>query len=136
FLHLSFVQPHPPLTPLDPYFRLYLDKDLPGARLGDWAPPFSGSERGIAPDSPTGPFDPGIIRRATAAYYALITHVDHCIAAILDQWMGYRSPGVRDPLYILFSSDHGEMLGDHQLFRKSLGYEASARVPFFITGKN
>lgn len=66
----------------------------------------------------------------------MINHLDDCIASILEQWRGYGSPDGDSPLYILFSSDHGEMLGDHQLFRKSLGYEASARVPFFITGQN
>ena len=35
---------------------------------------------------------------------------------------------------MVFSSDRGEMLGDHHFFRKSLGYEASSRVPFFISG--
>jgi arylsulfatase len=134
FLHLSFFHPHPPLVPVEHYFNRYLAKDLPDATLGDWSPSFQGQTR--APDSPTGPFDPEIIRRARAAYYALLNQIDDCIASVLEQWTGYGSPDARAPLYILFSSDHGEMLGDHQLFRKSLGYEASARVPFFLTGRN
>jgi arylsulfatase len=70
------------------------------------------------------------------AYYALITHLDDCIAHVLERLTGYQSPFAGQPLRVLFSSDHGEMLGDHHLFRKSLGYEASARVPFFFTGFN
>jgi arylsulfatase A-like enzyme len=131
-MHLSFVQPHPPLVPLDHYFQRYLNKDIPDATLGDWCPQYQGQSRPA--NAATGPFDPGIIRRATAGYYALINHIDDCLAALLDQWRGYGSPDANDPLYIIFSSDHGEMLGDHQLFRKSLGYEASANVPFFISG--
>ncbi len=92
--------------------------------------------RVVAPDAPSGPFDPEIIRRATAAYYALINHIDDCIAHVIEQWTGYGSSDAGAPYYVLFSSDHGEMLGDHQLFRKSLGHEASSRVPFFITGAN
>lgn len=134
FLHLSFFHPHPPFVPLDHYFRRYLAKDIPPPTLGAWCA--TGAPGVAAPHSATGPFDPEIMRRATAAYYALINHIDDCIAHVLEQWTGYGSPDAKAPYYLLFSSDHGEMLGDHQLFRKSLGYEASARVPFFITGAN
>src|SRR5699024_6341538 len=37
-----------------------------------------------------------------------------------------------DDTVILFTSDHGEMLGDHHMWRKTFPYEASARVPFFV----
>ena len=134
FLHLSFFHPHPPFVPLDHYLQRYLAKDIPPAVIAEWA---KRESRGVtSPHSPTGPFDPEIIRRATAAYYALINHIDDCIAHVIEQWTGYGSPDANAPYYLLFSSDHGEMLGDHHLFRKSLGYEASARVPFFITGAN
>lgn len=132
FLHLSFFHPHPPFVPPGHYFQRYLAKDIPPPALGDWC------ERGpmgvTSPHSATGPFEPGIMRRATAAYYALINHIDDCIAHVLEQWTGYGSPDADAPYYLVFSSDHGEMLGDHHLFRKSLGYEASARIPFFVSG--
>lgn len=134
FLHLSFFHPHPPFVPLNDYFQRYQAKDLPPPMLGDWSPGGPADVR--APNSATGPFDPEQMKRATAAYYALINHIDDCIAYVLEQWTGYGSPDANAPYYLLFSSDHGEMLGDHQLFRKSLGYEASARVPFFISGGN
>lgn len=136
FLHLSFFHPHPPLVPPAAYFDRYLAKDLPGPVIGDWAGHEGPVPVGIGADSATGPFDPAIIQRATAAYYALINHIDDCIAHVLESWCEYGNPRSAEPLYILFSSDHGEMLGDHHLFRKSLGYEASARVPFFISGLN
>jgi choline-sulfatase len=37
-------------------------------------------------------------------------------------------------MYVVFTSDHGEMLGDHGLFNKSLAYEASLRVPLIVGG--
>src|SRR5690625_124654 len=40
--------------------------------------------------------------------------------------------GVYDNTVILFVSDHGELLGDHRLFRKTLPYEGSAKVPLII----
>jgi len=135
FLHLSFFHPHPPLVPTRDYLERYLAKDLPDAVLGEWVP--DGPPRpGTPSDSAVGPFDAEQIRRAKAAYYALIHHIDDCIAHVIEAWREYGNPRTKDPMYVVFSSDHGEMLGQHHLFRKSLGYEASSHVPFFISGFN
>jgi arylsulfatase A-like enzyme len=40
--------------------------------------------------------------------------------------------GLRENTWILFTSDHGEMMGDHHLFRKGYAYEGSARVPLIV----
>src|SRR5699024_6369916 len=64
------------------------------------------------------------------AYYALITHIDHKIGRFL---MAMQEYGVYDDTVILFVSDHGELLGDHHLFRKSLPYEGSAKVPLILS---
>jgi arylsulfatase A-like enzyme len=135
FLHLSFTHPHPPLVPTQAYLQRYMDKEMPPPTVGDWAPG-GGDPIGIPADSATGPFAPEIINRAKAGYYALINHIDDCIAHVLERWLEYGNPRAREPLYIVFSSDHGELLGDHHLFRKSLAYEGSAHVPFFISGYN
>lgn len=90
----------------------------------------------MASDEAVGPFDPDIIMRAKAPYYALINHIDDCVAHVLERWQEYGNSRRQEPLYVVFSSDHGEMLGDHHLFRKSLGYESSSHVPFFIGGYN
>lgn len=135
FLHLSFYHPHPPFVPPRDYLDRYLEKDLPDSPMGDWVPDLP-PRPGIAADSAVGPFDAEQIRRAWAAYYALIHHIDDCVAHVIESWREYGNPRTQEPLYILFSSDHGEMLGQHQLFRKSLAYEASSHVPFFISGYN
>jgi arylsulfatase len=135
FLHLSFTHPHPPLVPTRSYLERYGRKEMPGPVLGDWIPQ-GAPVPGIALDSATGPFGEDIIRRAQAGYYALINHIDDCVAHVLERWLEYGNPRQREPLYVVFSSDHGEMLGDHHLFRKSLPYEGSSRVPFFISGFN
>jgi arylsulfatase A-like enzyme len=41
--------------------------------------------------------------------------------------------GVAENTVILFTSDHGEMMGDHQYFRKCLPYEGSAKIPFILS---
>ena len=64
-------------------------------------------------------------------YYACITQLDHQIGRIME---ALALDGEMENTYILFLSDHGELLGDHNLYRKSLPYEGSARVPFLISG--
>ncbi len=135
FLQLSFTHPHPPLVPPQAYLDRYEAKALSAPTLGSWAPRGT-PPPGLHPASPSGPFDEDIMRRAKAGYYALINHIDDCVAHVLERWMEYGNPRVKEPLYVIFSSDHGELLGDHHLFRKSLPYEGSSHVPFFISGFN
>jgi len=136
FLHLSFTAPHPPLTPPQAYWDRYAGLQMPAPNLGDWVPKVDEAPRGLHPDAACGPFDADVIRNAWVGYYALISHIDDCIAYVLERWQEYGNPRKDEPVWIVFSSDHGEMLGDHHLFRKSLPYEASSHVPFFLGGLN
>lgn len=135
FLHVSFVAPHPPLIPPQCYWDRYAGREDLRPAIAQWAPGTS-PRRGLSPDAAAGPFDPGEIRGAIAGYYGLINHIDDRIAYVIDRFFEYGSPRAKEPTWILFSSDHGEMLGDHHLFRKSLPYEASAHVPLFVSGRN
>lgn len=135
FLHLSFTHPHPPLVPPTFYLDRYMRHADLAPTIGAWAPS-EPARPGVDPNAAAGPYRADEIHEAIAAYYALINHIDDRIAFVLERWMEYGNPRAREPLLILFTSDHGEMLGDHHLFRKSLPYEASAHVPFFLTGFN
>jgi len=138
FLHLSFWAPHPPLIPPQAYWDRYKGMDYRAA-IGDWTPNFDdipGLNRGLDPSSATGPFGIEEIRDAAAGYFGLINHVDDRISFVLDRLFEYGNPRSKEPTYIIFTSDHGEMLGDHHLWRKTVAYEASAHVPFFISGRN
>jgi len=136
FLHLSFVAPHPPLIPPRCYFERYIDRKDLVPHIGAWVPPFDETPRGIDPASAVGPFPPDEIHDAIAGYYGLINHIDDRIQYVIDRFFEYANPRSRQPTWILFSSDHGELLGDHHLFRKSMPYEGSAHVPLFISGRN
>ncbi|MEM1012232.1 MAG: sulfatase-like hydrolase/transferase [Planctomycetota bacterium] len=136
FLHLSFWAPHPPLVPPQAYWGLYKDHDAKPT-VGDWARGLE--ERGSAGrpvDGAVGPFDDVELRRAMAGYFGLIQHVDDRINTVLDRYFEYGTSRRHEPTLVLFTSDHGEMLGDHHLWRKSLPYEGSAHVPLFVTGLN
>jgi choline-sulfatase len=71
-------------------------------------------------------FPEDVVRRARAAYYGLITYLDEKIGQLLNV---LDETGQRDNTVIVHVSDHGEMNGEHGMWRKSNFYEASARIP-------
>ncbi|NOY79977.1 MAG: arylsulfatase [Kiritimatiellaeota bacterium] len=133
FLTVSFNAPHPPLTPPAFYLDRYLRLDLPGPAIGDWAvaPP----DRGLGSDVQSDHVDlrGEALHAARAGYYGLINHVDDQLYRLLGAHTGL-DPKTRRRTYIIFTTDHGEMLGDHYLFRKCYPYEGSARIPLLIQG--
>jgi arylsulfatase len=136
FLHLSFWAPHPPLIPPQAYWDRYHRRHRRKPTISEWTPQFDRVPRGIPDDSPTGPFTEEDMHDAAAGYFGLINHVDDRIRHVLSRLFEYGSPRAKEPTLILFTSDHGELLGDHHLWRKSMAYEGAAHVPFFITGRN
>jgi len=68
---------------------------------------------------------PAGMRQFRAGYYGLINHIDEQIGRIL------RCIDKSNTI-ILFVADHGEMLGDHGLYRKTRALEGSARIPFIL----
>ena len=70
-----------------------------------------------------------VVRRARAGYYALITYLDEKIGELLN---ALDETGQRENTVIIHLSDHGDMNGEHGMWRKSNFYEASARVPLQI----
>jgi len=66
---------------------------------------------------------------ARRAYYALCTHIDHQLRLVLGT---LREEGLLDDTVIVFTADHGDMLGDHGMWAKRLYYEASACVPMIL----
>jgi len=58
-----------------------------------------------------------------------MTNIDHQLNRLIET---LRQFGVGDDTWICFTSDHGELMGDHDLFRKGLPYEGSAGVPLLL----
>lgn len=125
FLWSSFIAPHPPFDVPEEWADLYKDKTLPP--LKESKTPISELAEGnksIA-DYP----DETYLRRARELYFASISFVDYNIGKIIRQ---LKEMGEYDNTLIIFTSDHGEMLGDHGTFQKFLPYDGSARIPFMI----
>lgn len=127
FLWASFVAPHPPYLPPAPYFAMYSGRDLRPPVNGAWASrPDPGQNTA---DGFTAALSEAQTRRMQAGYYGSITHLDHQIGRLLRE---LKDEGVLQDTVILFTSDHGEMLGDHYMLRKSQGYQGSVHVPLVL----
>lgn len=129
FLNLSFHRPHPPIDPPEFYWNLYQKKEWEEVPIGDWAKRHDKPVIGL--NAWEGQLKEEALQRMRMGYYAQITHIDSQIGRF---FRTLRSIG-QMPDYIIFTSDHGEMLGDHHLFRKTYAYEGSAAVPCIIWEK-
>ena len=130
FLTVSYLAPHPPLQPPAFYFERYLRTGVPPPVIGDWArlPASGGIGDDVSADSIRLEGERLLCLRA--GYYGLINHVDDQIRRLLNPVIGI--PRLAPNTIVVFTSDHGEMLGDHYLFRKQLPYEPAARIPLMI----
>lgn len=124
FLNVSYHQPHQPVTPPQAYWDRYINAKLPEPVVGDWARVFDEPQIGQPVASWRTQLTPAQQRQFQAGYYGCINHIDDQIGRLL--------VALPKNTVILFVSDHGEMLGDHQWIRKRTPYEGSARVPFII----
>lgn len=133
FITASYYAPHPPLLPPAFYYERYRNLDLPETAIGDWEERPAGSERGCGVDANRVVLEGEALRSAQAGYFGLINHIDDQVYSLLFEFRR-RAAARGRPWVVIFTSDHGEMLGDHHLFRKCEPYEGSSRVPFLIQG--
>ncbi|WP_282610285.1 sulfatase-like hydrolase/transferase [Pelagibius sp. Alg239-R121] len=132
-LFVSFVSPHYPLTAPKPFFDLYDGCEIPDPLDRETASctghPVLREMAGFWDyDSH---FDPDKRRLARRCYYGLCSFLDDNIRQVLEALED--SEQARDTL-ILYLSDHGEMLGNHGFWTKSLMYEDSVAIPFLLAG--
>jgi choline-sulfatase len=125
-LKVSLNQPHYPYTADAERFGYYLNRVRPFLDQPVSPHPFL-NRRQVRPGVDASERE---IRRATAAYYAMVETIDGQYGAVLD---ALRHVG-QDPddWLVVYTSDHGEMLGEHGIWEKQKFYEASARVPLIV----
>lgn len=129
FLKTSFARPHSPYDPPAYYFDLYRNKELPEPAVGEWASVHDVPEDAASPAAWRGVRRKEEIMRARAGYYGAINFIDHQIGRLL---FHLQKKGLWNNTVILFTSDHGDMMGDHNLWRKTYAYEGSAHIPLIV----
>lgn len=129
FLMASFVRPHSPFDAPAEYFEMYYGKELVEPALGDWVDRSLTESDGMVIDSVHGRHDAELRHQAMAGYYACITHIHHQIGRLVT---ALEPDATCTNTVVVFTSDHGEMLFDHEKFRKVLPYEGSPRVPLIV----
>ena len=130
FWYLSYSHPHPPMVPLQCYLDVYQSLRVDVPSMGAWAAirarfrterVFPGREGSCSPTTRCALR----VRRST-----LYTHIDHQLRIVIG---ALREQGILDDTIILFSADHGDMLGKHGMWAKGLLYEESAQIPMILS---
>lgn len=130
-LFVSYQNPHYPIEPDPAFAALYARADLPARENVDpQTPPFTAT---WSPRSPQ-PVerDPNYQRYGRdlaefrRLYYGLVTQLDHEIGRLIRY---LKNQGLYENTVIIFTSDHGEMMGSHGRMNKGVPHEESARVP-------
>ena len=133
FLWTSFTKPHPPFDPCRDFWTLYDGIPMPEPVIGDWSSTVENTPQGFLAGAYENTnmhlFGPAQTAASRRAYYACISQVDYALGRIFG---ALRENGLFENTWVVFTSDHGEMLGDHHMSQKNLFFEGSAHVPLFI----
>lgn len=131
FLNISFARPHSPYVPPRYYFDLYHNRETPPPHVGEWSARNDDPVTAVDPNAWRGKQTPEAIHRARAAYYGEVSFIDTQIGRLMNWCSRYRRAAWENS-WIVFVADHGDMQGDHHLWRKNHAYEGSARIPFIV----
>jgi len=129
FCFSSWIAPHPPWNPPEPFASMYDPEDMPlpvgWDRDPETLPPWIRySNFADVKDA-----SPEMLQRIKALYYGSISLIDKGVQRIL---RALDELGIADDTLVIFTSDHGEMLGDKRGFQKGKPYDAASRVPFIM----
>jgi iduronate 2-sulfatase len=141
FLAMGYVRPHLPFTPPKKYWDLYtrddiklarnrfIPKDSPPMALGDSYEMRHYSDMIDFPKPGAPPVDDAIARRLLHGYYASISFVDAQIGRLLT---ALKEEALDKNTIVIFWSDHGWKLGEHNGWSKMSNYEVDTRIPFIV----
>ena len=133
-LFVSFVAPHFPLTAPSEHFYHYYNQDLPQPKcydqrhapahpyIEDYRNSFAYDEFFETPD---------MLKRGQAGYLGLVSFLDEQVGKVL---AALENAGLRNSTRIVYTSDHGDNLGNRGLWGKSVMYEEAVAVPLIMAG--
>lgn len=130
FCWSSWIAPHPPWNPPEPFASQYDPDGLPLPHNFDRdVNTLPGRHRAITNAFEMGDASPDLLRRVKALYAGSISLIDKGVGRILE---ALDEHGLAENTMVVFVSDHGEMMGDHGLWQKGIPYEGSVRVPMLV----
>jgi arylsulfatase A-like enzyme len=132
FMWASFPKPHSAFDPPRPYDQMYDPRSLP---------PPEGTIEDLVERGHYGWYDewwtrywdllsPACKQVIKAHYYGLISFQDTCVSRLLDF---LKEKDIDRDTVIVYTADHGEMLGDFGIYFKAIMYNGSVRVPFMLS---
>ncbi len=129
FLYMSFHRPHAPFDPPGWLWEKYRGRPGPRRARGGWVERFDEHRRDYGSEAEFGTQKESTHEAARAGYYGSIEFIDLQLNRLKET---LSDQGLLEDTVIVFVSDHGDMMGDHDMYRKSVGYEGSARVPLVV----
>lgn len=130
FYYVGYQFPHPPLVPLQLYLDRYNLEEIDSPYEGDWVDDDVFAIKALRDKASA--YTKKELQMARRAFYAQCTHIDQQIRLLIG---ALNEEKLLNDTIIVFTSDHGDMLGNHGLLRKSLFYENSCNVPLIMSGK-
>lgn len=141
-LHVTFLRPHPPLVVPEEFLQLYRNLGLRRPRRRDTRAEEARQHPYLAywlkqHERPgyfdrrldAACFDDDALDRARIAYFGLVTEIDHHVGRIIG---ALKDAKLWEDTLFVFTSDHGEMLGDHWCLGKGGYFDASYHIPLII----
>jgi arylsulfatase len=131
FLWMFFEAPHSPFDPPEPFDRMYDRIPVPEPVVGDWVgaedEPRALRRSRLSKKADT--VNGAILAETRRRYYGQISHIDFQLGRFLGE---LKKRFLYDNTLIVFTSDHGEHLGDHVLFAKYTFLQSAARIPLVM----
>ena len=137
-LYVNIFEPHPPYD--GPFNDMYDPQSIPGGGAFMQDPPANASliHRQRAEESLAGlgfdgdsaePASEEYWRALIARYWGMVTLVDRAVGTMM---RALEDAGVADDTIVVYSSEHGDQLGEHNIIQKAVFYEQSVRVPMLM----
>jgi|TARA_B100000315_G_scaffold163427_1_gene151996 choline-sulfatase len=129
YLQVCFTGPHTPFDSTPAYRYQFKPEEMPLCIMDPPAKPVSPQVQRQLKQSRLQEMTESQSRMMTSFYYAKVCMLDYGIGLVLQ---ALEKRGMLDNTWIIYTSDHGEMLGDHRLNQKNVFYESALNVPLII----
>ena len=128
-LKVSFARPHSPYDPPQRFLDMYDERAMPEPVVGKWAAKYEPWAQGFGDNLWHGKLPPETVRHSRRGYYGSVSFIDEQIGRILS---ALEARDILEDTLIIYFADHGDMLGDHNMWRKTYAYDGSARIPMLL----